>query len=213
MIIENDENNEEISNCELEEIFSRHKDKNKNESTIKYYVFNQKTIDNNILLLNQFVKEGYINKQDYYDSEQIESTKKDDYFSSVHKDYMKNPELYCGYLDNLDKYHLQKHKLNPKTQISCIYCFEILSNSIIRKVNNIYICNKAKNIFKDFLRTFTLEEISILLNISNNIKEEIFPEREKEKEKMFIELKCENCSNVVGYYDTVTNMKIIYNCI
>lgn len=211
MIIENEQNNKEINNSELEEIFSRHK--NKNEPAIKHYEFNQKTIDNNILLLNQFEKEGYINKQDYYDNESIETNKKDDYFSSVHKDYMNNPELYCGYLDNLDKYHLQKKKLNPKTQISCIYCFEIISNSIIKKINNIYICDKTKNIFKDYLCTFTIDQISTLLNISNNIKEEIFPEREKEKEKMFIELKCENCSNVVGYYDMVTNIKIIYKCI
>ena len=158
---------------------------------------------------------GYIKKKSYYeDNDQNTQTKKDDYFSSIQQDYINNSELYCGYLDNIDSIHLKHNKKNPKTQISCSYCFEVISNNIEKQIKNIYICSKAENIFKDYLETLTLKEVIDIMEIKGDTIKELFKEREVEEEKeiMFISIKCVNCSNTIGVFDTITNHKIFYNC-
>ena len=177
--------------------------------------FTKKTVETNTQLLERFEQNGYIKKKSYYeDNDQNTQTKKDDYFSSIQQDYINNSELYCGYLDNIDSIHLKHNKKNPKTQISCSYCFEVISNNIEKQIKNIYICSKAENIFKDYLETLTLKEVIDIMEIKGDTIKELFKEREVEEEKeiMFISIKCVNCSNTIGVFDTITNHKIFYNC-
>lgn len=201
------------NNDDIESIFSKHKKKQSNKV---HCDFTQKTIETNEQLLEHFEQNGYIQKKNYYEdnNNSNKETKKDDYFSSIQQDYIKNSELYCGYLDNIDSIHLKHQKKNPKNQISCSYCFEVISNNIEKQIKNIYICSKADNIFKDYLETYTLKEVIDILEIKGEIINEIFKEREieEEKEKMFISIKCVNCSNTIGVVDTITNNKIFYNC-
>lgn len=202
-----DENNDDI-----EAIFNKHKNTHGNKV---HCDFTKKTVETNAQLIEHFEQNGYIKKKNYYeDNEQNQQTKKEDYFSSIQKDYIDNSELYCGYLDNIDSIHLKRSKKNPKTQISCSYCFEVISNNIERQIKNIYICSKAENIFKDYLETHTLKEVIDIMEIKGDTIKELFKERnvEEEKEKMFISIKCVNCSNTIGVFDTITNDKIMYNC-
>ena len=52
------------------------------------------------------------------------------------------------------------------------------------------------------------------MEIKGDTIKELFKEREVEEEKeiMFISIKCVNCSNTIGVFDTITNHKIFYNC-
>ena len=200
------------NNDDIEATFSKHKNTQKNKV---HCDFTKKTVETNTQLLERFEQNGYIKKKSYYeDNDQNTQTKKDDYFSSIQQDYINNSELYCGYLDNIDSIHLKHNKKNPKTQISCSYCFEVISNNIEKQIKNIYICSKAENIFKDYLETLTLKEVIDIMEIKGDTIKELFTEREVEEEKeiMFISIKCVNCSNTIGVFDTITNHKIFYNC-
>ena len=108
----------EIEEDNLEEMFSKHN--NNNNNIIIKCKFDKENIEKNHKLIEEYEKEGLINKNDFYslDNKELEDSieinsekiKKDIYFNKLLNDNIKNEFLYCGYLDKIDSLSIQKKK-------------------------------------------------------------------------------------------------------
>ena len=230
----------EIEEDNLEEMFSKHN--NNNNNIIIKCKFDKENIEKNRKLIEEYEKEGLINKNNFYslDNKELEDSieinsekiKKDIYFNKLLNDNIKNEFLYCGYLDKIDSLSIQKKKNNSKIQISCSFCFNILSKNFINDEKSYKICKKSKNFFKDFFKVYNAKEILDIIKINFNSKipnlnldknkrskKEIVEIKDylkdilEDEEKNLVSLKCINCNNEIGFYNNINEHYIIYNYI
>ena len=232
----------EIDEDNLEEIFSKHKNI---ECDIIKCTFDKNNIERNKKLLEEYEKEGLIKKNNFYslDKNELEDPiemnskkiKKDIYFNNIINDNIKNSYLYCGYLDKIDSLSFENKKLNSKIQISCPFCFYVLSKNFINDDKSYKISKKSKYFYKDFFETYNAKEIIEIiklnynknskfpnLNINDNNKnlkkeiseiEEYLKEIYEDNEKILVSLKCLNCNNNIGFFNNINENYIIYNFI
>ena len=233
----------EIEEENLDEIFSKHKKINCDIIKCK---FDKDNIEKNKILLEEYEKEGLINRNNFYslDKNELEDPiemnlnkiKKDVFFNNLINDNIKNSYLYCGYLDNIDSLSLENKKLNSKIQISCPFCFNVLSKNFINDDKSYEISKKTKNFYKDFFETYNAKEIIEIIKVNYNknskmpnfninnannkiLKKEILEIEEYLKEiyednaKNLVSLKCINCNNHIGFFNNINENYIIYNFI
>ena len=106
----------EIEEDNLEEMFSKHN--NNNNNIIIKCKFDKENIEKNRKLIEEYEKEGLINKNNFYslDNKELEDSieinsekiKKDIYFNNLLNDNIKNEFLYCGYLDKINSLLIEK---------------------------------------------------------------------------------------------------------
>ena len=171
----------EIEEENLDEIFSKHKKINCDIIKCK---FDKDNIEKNKILLEEYEKEGLINRNNFFslDKNELEDPiemnskkiKKDIYFNNIINDNIKNSYLYCGYLDNIDSLSLENKKLNSKIQICCPFCFYVLSKNFINDDKSYKISKKSKYFYKDFFETYNAKEIIEIIKLNYN-KNSKFP--------------------------------------
>ena len=159
----------------LDYIFSKHK--NINCDIIKCK-FDKDNIEKNKKLLEEYEKEGLINRNNFFslDKNELEDPiemnskkiKKDIFFNNILNDNIKNSYLYCGYLDNIDSLSLENKKLNSKIQICCPFCFYVLSKNFINDDKSYKISKKSKSFYKDFFETYNAKEIIEIIKLNYN---------------------------------------------
>ena len=159
----------------LDYIFTKHK--NINCDIIKCK-FDKDNIEKNKKLLEEYEKEGLINRNNFFslDKNELEDPiemnskkiKKDIYFNNIINDNIKNSYLYCGYLDNIDSLSLENKKLNSKIQICCPFCFYVLSKNFINDDKSYKISKKSKSFYKDFFETYNAKEILEIIKLNYN---------------------------------------------
>ena len=159
----------------LDYIFSKHK--NNNCDIIKCK-FDKDNIEKNKKLLEEYEKEGLINRNNFFslDKNELEDPiemnskkiKKDIFFNNILNDNIKNSYLYCGYLDNIDSLSLENKKLNSKIQICCPFCFYVLSKNFINDDKSYKISKKSKSFYKDFFETYNAKEIIEIIKLNYN---------------------------------------------
>ena len=159
----------------LDYIFSKHK--NNNCDIIKCK-FDKDNIEKNKKLLEEYEKEGLINRNNFFslDKNELEDPiemnskkiKKDIFFNNILNDNIKNSYLYCGYLDNIDSLSLENKKLNSKIQICCPFCFYVLSKNFINDDKSYKISKKSKSFYKDFFETYNAKEILEIIKLNYN---------------------------------------------
>ena len=242
----NNEENEDENDIELLQKFSKHKNiknkNNKNDIFIKCS-FNKDTIDQNKNLLSQYEKYGIKKTSHYFaldkkeledpiDPKKIKFEKNNNLF--LFENDIENTDLYCGYIDHMN---LQKIKNKDKSIISCPFCFNLISNSIIENKSDegYVIIGKSKSIFKDFSSdVLNTEKASKLFKDDKGIKnyekkikreennndneinkeenniEDVIMEKD---EKKYVIISCINCGNIIGLCDVFYNTKIIFDYI
>ena len=176
MEIEKDEekknNLDDVNDDELLQKFSKHKKSNNNNNKNSNVInskktnkndifikcsFDDKTIEENKILLSKYEESGIIKTAHYFslDKDELEDPidpkkikRENNNFYLFEKD-VENSDLYCGYIDHMD---LQKVKNKNKSIISCPFCFSLISNNIIENKTELgyIIIGKSKSIFKDF---------------------------------------------------------------
>ena len=171
----------EIEEENLDEIFSKHKKINCDIIKCK---FDKDNIEKNKILLEEYEKEGLINRNNFFslDKNELEDPiemnskkiKKDIFFNNILNDNIKNSYLYCGYLDNIDSLSLENKKLNSKIQICCPFCFYVLSKNFINDDKSYKISKKSKYFYKDFFETYNAKEIIEIIKLNYN-KNSKFP--------------------------------------
>ena len=239
---ENIKNDDEDIN-ELEAKFSKHKNNNiknpqtKNDIFLKCE-FDKNNIQNNSKLLSEFEKQGLIQKNSYFSLDKNEladpidpsDIKKDNKIKNnyiINDRIIENSDLYCGYIDHMN---LQKFpNKNKNSQISCPYCFSLISNNILENHSEkgYVIIGKSEYIFKNYsLGAITLEEANKLfkgkISDIDSINKKYKEENEKNMkiigdklngidniEKIFIQLSCVSCGNIIGVCNAIDNTKII----
>ncbi len=159
----------------LDYIFFKHK--NINCDIIKCK-FDKDNIEKNKKLLEEYEKEGLINRNNFFslDKNELEDPiemnskkiKKDIFFNNILNDNIKNSYLYCGYLDNIDSLSLENKKLNSKIQICCPFCFYVLSKNFINDDKSYKISKKSKSFYKDFFETYNAKEIIEIIKLNYN---------------------------------------------
>lgn len=191
-----------MNDDEVDEIFSMHK---REIPKITKCVFNKENILKNKEILEKFENEGLIRKNDFYDEEDENKAqkKKDDYFTKVNKDYKENWEIYCGYLDKIDSINLNKSKREFPKEISCSYCFSLFTVYVSEEGNQKFLITskKPKNVFIDYCEKISKE--NLLREIGN------MPLNDEN----FVIIKCNNCSNIIGYGGESGSEYVIHNFI
>ena len=82
-----------------EEIFTKHYIQNKPIAV----EFNERSISDNKRLLSQFKENNLIRESHHFSLEEDDNQDETKYFENVIEGTLKNPELYCSYLDYFDK--------------------------------------------------------------------------------------------------------------
>lgn len=210
----NSSNNKEFE--DIDEIFNKHRTNDNNNTTIIQCSFTKEDHNRNNQLIDEYDKAGLIQKKNFYCLEEqemdnpIKPKAGNNFYESVVKNELENEYLYCGYLDN------NKQNSNEDLiQVSCSYCFHVLTINGIETEKGVIMCKKINDVFKDYSEMYNIDEVTSMVKEKAIKEKQLFNERElKEKTlKMFIGIKCIECSNLLGIKDSILDNYILFNCI